>query len=86
MAEGTNKRTLDKVSLSLDTIQSKKHKGGESLKNGGDSTVSIYSGKVSLSDELPAINKIAVDVCGHCNGLCDADGVKGEVSCYMWKC
>ena len=77
MAEGANKRTLDKVSLTLDTSQSKKHKGGESLKNEGDSTVTIYSGTVSLSDKLSTIKKIAVDVCGHCNESCDADGVKG---------
>ena len=57
MAEGANKRTQDKVSLSLDTSQSKKHEGGESLKNEGDSTVSIYSGKVSLSDKLSTIKR-----------------------------
>ena len=77
MAEGANKGTLDKMSLSLDTSKSKKHEGGESLKNEGDSTVSIYSGMVSLSDKLSTIKKIAVDVCGHCNESCDADGVIG---------
>ena len=75
MADRVNKRTLDKMSLSLDTSQSKKHEGGESPKNEGDFTVSIYSGKVSLSDKL---SEIAADVCGHCNESCDAEGVKGE--------
>ena len=78
MAEGANKRTMDKASLSPDASQSKKHQGGESSEKGGDSTVIIHSGEVSLSDKLSAVNKIAVDVCSNCNESCDADGVKGE--------
>ena len=78
MAEGTSKRTLDQVSLSPDANQSKKHQGGGSPENGGDSAVRNHSGDVSLSDKLSAVNKIAVDMCGHCNKTCDAEGVKGE--------
>ena len=78
MAEGANKRTLDKASLSPDASQSKKYQGGESSEKGRDSTVIIHSGEVSLSDKLSAVNKIAVDVCSNCNESCDADGVKGE--------
>ena len=43
----------------------------------GDSTVLIHSvGEVSLSDKLSAVNEIVVDVCGHCNRSCDADGLR----------
>ena len=43
----------------------------------GDSTILIHSvGEVSLSDKLSAVNEIVVDVCGHCNRSCDADGLR----------
>jgi len=50
-------------------------KRSESPEKGGDSTT---GNEVSFSDKLSAVNKIVVDMCGHCNKTCDADGIKGE--------
>ena len=52
------------------------NQGGESSEKGGDSTVIIHSGKVSLSDKLSAVNKIAVDVCSNCNESCMQMGLR----------
>ena len=84
MAEGTNKRTLDKASLSPDANQTKKHQSGGSPENRADPSIQSHSGDVSCSDKLSVINKLAVDVCGHCNKTCDADGARGEaVQCDL---
>jgi len=61
--------------LSPEANQSKMHQGGESPEKEGDSTT---GNEVSFSDKLSAVNKIVVDMCGHCNKTCDADGIKSE--------
>jgi len=45
----------------------------------------------SPSDEPPnnltAVNKISVDLCGCCNQPCDGDGVKGQaLQCDLFEC
>ena len=72
MSDGALKRTMDEASLSPDASQSKKHQGVGSPEN------SVTQSLPSLSDKLTSVNKISVDICGHCNETCDVDGVKGE--------
>ena len=57
---------------------SQKHQAGGSPDNGGDSTAQNHPNEISVSAKLLAVNKIAVDMCGHCNKTCEASGVNGE--------
>ena len=61
MSDGAIKRTMDEAFLSPDASQSKKHQGVGSPEN------SVTQSLPSLSDKLTAVNKISVDICGHCN-------------------
>ena len=37
-----------------------------------------HPNEISVSAKLLAVNKIAVDMCGHCNKTCEASGANGE--------